>query len=153
VNSGKIDAEDIVAETHCMHPNFLENQLELSLKNMGLETLDLYYLHNSAECQLALLGDDKYYDSLARVFEFFEEKVLQGKIKNYGMATYNCFRSPPEEKGICLSLQKCVEMAEKVAGDSNHFNYVQMPINTVHFETVFQEWQYVNSELVFEDFV
>lgn len=135
-----------------MHPNFLEFQLETSLKNLGLETLDLYYLHNCAESQLALIGDDKFYDKLKRGFEFLEEKVEQGKIKNYGMATFNCFRSPPEETGIFVSLQKCFEIAEKVGGKDNHFNFIQAPLNTVYFETVFQEWQFLPNDYVFEDF-
>lgn len=152
VNKSKIENKDIIADTHCIHPNFLDFQLETSLKNLGLETLDLYYLHNFAESQLALIGDKKFYDKLARSFEFLEEKVNQGKIKNYGMATFNCFRSPPEEKGIFVSLYRCFEMAEKVAGKNNHFNFVQVPLNTVCFETVFQEWQYLPNEIVFEDF-
>lgn len=49
VNSGGLPPKEIVADTHCMHPVFLQNQLELSLKNMQLGTLDLYYIHNSAE--------------------------------------------------------------------------------------------------------
>lgn len=152
VDQGKIENSDIVAETHCMHPNFLDFQLETSLKNLGLETLDLYYLHNCAESQLALLGEDKFFDRLTRSFEFLEEKVEAGKIRNYGMATFNCFRSPPEEEGIFLSLLKCVEAAERVAGKQNHFNFTQIPLNTVYFETVFQEWQFLPHELVFEDF-
>lgn len=152
MNKSKIEESDIIAETHCMHPNFLDFQLETSLKNLGLETLDLYYLHNSAESQLALSGEGKFYDKLAKSFEFLEEKVSEGKIKNYGMATFNCFRSPPEEEGIFVSLHKCFELAKKVAGEDNHFNFVQTPINSVYFETVFQEWQFLPNDLVFEDF-
>jgi len=32
-----------------MQPQFLDDQLNRSLDNLGLETLDLMYLHNSAE--------------------------------------------------------------------------------------------------------
>lgn len=34
---------------HCMHPKFLAHQLEASKKNLGLETIDLMYLHNAYE--------------------------------------------------------------------------------------------------------
>lgn len=31
---------------HCIHPFFLEDQLEYSLKRLGLETVDVFLLHN-----------------------------------------------------------------------------------------------------------
>ena len=152
VDKGRISSEDIVAETHCMHPNFLEFSLRSSLDNMKLQCVDLYYIHNSAESQLALLGEDKYYTRLAKAFEFLEEKCEQGSIKNYGMATFNCFRSPPEEEGIHLSLQKVHNLAEKVGGKDHRLKFIQLPINAVAFEAVFEEWQFLTCDLVYQDF-
>jgi aryl-alcohol dehydrogenase-like predicted oxidoreductase len=37
-----------VINDHCVHPHFLKAELELSLKNFGVETLDVYYLNNFA---------------------------------------------------------------------------------------------------------
>lgn len=54
----------MVGTVHCMNPNFLENQLETTLSNLGLETLDLYYIHNPAESQLPLVGYEKYMERL-----------------------------------------------------------------------------------------
>lgn len=135
-----------------MHPNFLEFSLASSLENLKLSCLDLYYLHNCAESQLALLGEEKFYTRLAKAFEFLEEKCEQGKIKNYGMATFNCFRSPPEEVGIHLSLQKVHGLAEKVGGKNHRLKFVQVPINAVGFEAVFEEWQFLTCDLVYQDF-
>ena len=45
----KIEPTDIVGNVHCMHPNYLENQLEHSLDNLKLNTVDLYYIHNPRE--------------------------------------------------------------------------------------------------------
>ena len=95
-----------------MHPNFLEFSLASSLENLKLSCLDLYYLHNCAESQLALLGEEKFYTRLAKAFEFLEEKCEQGKIKNYGMATFNCFRRHPEDVRIHLSPHKVHGFAE-----------------------------------------
>jgi len=39
-----ISEEDVVGGCHSMHPNFLEKELQTSLENLGLETLDLMYL-------------------------------------------------------------------------------------------------------------
>ena len=67
-------AEDIVAECHCLHPNYLENQLERTLSNIGLEKLDLYYLHNTVETQLPLIGADKFREKLSVRFFNLQRK-------------------------------------------------------------------------------
>lgn len=135
-----------------MHPEFLNHQLNQSLDNLKLESLDLYYLHNCAESQLALLGEDKFYSRLARSFEFLEEACEDGRIQNYGMATFNCFRSPPEEEGIHVSLQKVNDLAKKIGGENNRLNFIQVPVNSVGFEVVFEEWQFLNCDQVYADF-
>lgn len=152
-SSKKITEEDIVAEVHCLHPNFLQSQLDLSLQNLKLDCLDLYYLHNAAESQLPILGEKKFYEKLAMAFEFLEESRSKGKIKNYGIATWNSFRSPPWEDGIFVNLSKVVELAEAVCGKENGFNYIQLPMSTVMYEGYTTEWQPVDSNLLEQDFL
>ncbi|MGH8013246.1 MAG: aldo/keto reductase, partial [Candidatus Binataceae bacterium] len=41
-----VTAADMVEGSHCMTPRFLEHMLETSRANLGLETIDIYYLHN-----------------------------------------------------------------------------------------------------------
>lgn len=137
-----ISEEDFVGACHCMHPKFLEDQLEKSLENLGLETLDLYYLQNAAEVQLPLIGEAKFYERLSKSFEFFEQKIQQGKIKSYGLATWLCFREKAESTGIYLSLEKVMELAKKIGGDNHGLKYIQMPINIMMpeaFAEIFQE--------------
>lgn len=138
-----ISEEDFVGACHCMHPNFLEHQLESTLNNLGIETLDLYYLQNAAETQLPLIGEEKFFDRLAKSFEFFEGKISQGKIKSYGLATWLCFREKPETTGIYLSLEKVMETAKKVGGEKHGLKYIQIPINIMMpeaFLEIFQEY-------------
>src|SRR5262249_17806182 len=52
--TGLFEPGDLVAGTHCMSPRYLEDQLERSLANLGLEQVDVYYVHNP-ETQLAEL--------------------------------------------------------------------------------------------------
>ena len=52
IQPGIFSAKDIAAGSHCMTPKFLKNQLGRSLKNLGVECIDVYYLHNP-ETQLA----------------------------------------------------------------------------------------------------
>ena len=45
VRPGVIQAGDVVG-SHCMTPRYLRDQLDRSRANLGLETLDIYYVHN-----------------------------------------------------------------------------------------------------------
>ena len=151
ISEGKIQNSDIVGEVHCMHPNFLQAELELSLQNLKVDTLDLYYLHNAAESQLALVGDQVFYERLARALEFLEEKRQEGKIQNYGLATWNCFRSPPWEEGVYVSLEKIVKLAEEVCGADHGLRYIQVPMNTLMYEAYSCLWQTMDKEMVEKD--
>lgn len=75
VEGDKISMEDIIFDdkkrpVHCMHPEFLKEQLNLSLHNLGLSTLDIMYLHNVVESQGAVLPKDVFDQRLAKAFEF-----------------------------------------------------------------------------------
>lgn len=51
---------DILQGHHCIHPKCLEASLKRSLTRLGLETLDVLYLHDAAEVQLEVLGRQKF---------------------------------------------------------------------------------------------
>lgn len=51
---------DILQGHHCIHPKCLEASLQRSLTRLGLETLDVLYLHDAAEVQLEVLGRQKF---------------------------------------------------------------------------------------------
>ncbi|MCL5066910.1 MAG: aldo/keto reductase, partial [Thaumarchaeota archaeon] len=59
---GVISTEDIVDNSHCMTVPFLKHELDRSLENLGIETLDLLYLHNSAESQIHAVGKEEYFE-------------------------------------------------------------------------------------------
>src|SRR3989442_7128372 len=52
IQKGVMSAKDIVAGCHCMSPSYLEDQLERSLHNLGVEAVGVYYGHN-LETQLS----------------------------------------------------------------------------------------------------
>ena len=56
------------------------------------------------------------------------------------MATWLCFRAKPEEKNIYLSLQKCVDLAEKVGGKDNGFKFIQVPVSILMPEAFVEFW-------------
>jgi aryl-alcohol dehydrogenase-like predicted oxidoreductase len=49
--SPSINSSEVVND-HCVHPIFLKAELEQSLQNLGVKTLDVYYLNNFAESQM-----------------------------------------------------------------------------------------------------
>lgn len=137
-----VPESEIVEETgHCLHPKFLEYQLDQTLKRLNLECLDVYYLHNPYEAQGPTNTDNVFFDRLGKAFEFLEKAVQQGKIRDYGLATYSCFRVKPSEKKIHLPLQKVHKLAEQVGGSSHHMRYVQVPINIMMPEAFCEPWQ------------
>ncbi len=127
LDSGMLQPEEIAAGSHTMAPKYLANQLDRSLENMGLETIDLFYIHNP-ETQLEEIPHDLFIDRLRSAFEFLESAVEDGKISAYGTATWNGYRTLPQTRGF-LSLSEVVECARGVAGDRHHFKVVQLPYN------------------------
>lgn len=124
---GVIKIEDIVAGAHCMTPAYLKHQVDRSRENLGLETIDLYYVHNP-ETQIEHVGADDYYKRLTDAFRALEECAAAGKIRAYGTATWNAYRMPPDAPGA-VSLEKTLACARAAGGDSHRFKAVQLPFN------------------------
>src|SRR5438552_8866301 len=91
IQPGIFSAKDIAAGSHCMTPKFLKNQLGRSLKNLGVECVDVYYLHNP-ETQLAEVPKEEFLNRIREAFTFLESAVEAGEIQYYGVATWNGFR-------------------------------------------------------------
>lgn len=127
INSGLATAADIVAGCHCMTPKYLRNQLDASLRNLDLEALDIYYLHNP-ETQLGKITAEEFDSRLVKAFEALEGAASAGKIRMYGIATWNCFRNPTDAKDY-LSLAHVIELAEQAGGKNHRFNVIQLPLN------------------------
>ena len=88
---------------HSLHPKFLRMSVDQSLERLNLNTLDVVYLQNCYEAQGPFNTDNVFFDRLAEAFETMEALVSEGKIKNYGLATYSCFRVKPTELKMHLS--------------------------------------------------
>jgi aryl-alcohol dehydrogenase-like predicted oxidoreductase len=128
VKTGIIKSGEISSGYHCMTIPYLQDQLERSLKNLGLDCIDLIYLHNAAEGQLQDITKDEFTKKLGRVFEFYETKRRSGNIRYYGMATWDCFRVPQEHPQY-LSIFDVVKMANDAGGAENGFKFIQLPYN------------------------
>ena len=132
VVSGLAPMDEIAGGMHCMAPQYLADQMERSRRNLGLETIDVFYLHNP-ETQLGHVPPDVFYQRLHRAFEFLESAVRDGKIRWFGAATWNGFRANPSDRSF-LSLERMVATAKAVVGDAHHFRFVQFPFNLAMLE-------------------
>ena len=122
-------ADDVVQGMHCMTPSFLEDQLHRSRKNLGLQTIDLLYLHNSAEAQLETVGPNEYYERLLEAFSFYEYARSQNWIRNYGLATWDCFLTKDPQHPHSLNLESVLACAVEAGGEHHGFKYIQLPYN------------------------
>ncbi len=132
LETGILKPEEIIQGCHAMTPLYLEDQLRRSLENLGVETLDVYYLHNP-ETQLAEVDRKTFMERLRKAFEWLEEKVSEGKICRYGTATWNGCRVSQQSRDY-LSLQEIVLLAREVGGPEHHFKFVQLPLNLAMLE-------------------
>ena len=143
VAPGIASFSDIVGGSHCMTPAYLQNQLDQSLQNLNLECIDVYYIHNP-ESQLGAVSDDEFYQRLRQAFEMLEGNIKAGKIRMYGVATWNGFRQPLESAGK-HSLPRMVALAEQVGGESHGFRFIQLPFNLAMPEALLLQNQKLDS--------
>ena len=146
VATGILGEGDVAAGCHSMAPKFLADQLERSRRNLGVETVDVYYLHNP-ETQLGEVPREMFAGRVRAAFEFLESAVAAAKIHYYGMATWNAFRLP-ENAPEGLSIEKMESLARDVAGGSHHFRFVQLPCNLGMTEALTRAGQKLDGRLV-----
>jgi len=129
---------------HCLHPEFLEDQLTLSLDRLGLDTLDVCLLHNpeyflsDAKNRKLSVDDAKllelrneFYRRLQQAFTYFEEQVTAGRLQFYGVSSNTCTASPDDPEATSLSrMRECAQAAAQALGKSSHaFRVLQLPMN------------------------
>ena len=134
IQVGVFTAKDIAAGSHCMTPKFLKNQLGRSLKNLGVESVDVYYLHNP-ESQLSEVPKEEFLDRVREAFTFLESAVEAGEIQYYGMATWNGFRQDASARDA-MQLGDMAQIAQEIAGGRHHFRFVQLSFNLAMTEAL-----------------
>src|SRR6266403_5994336 len=134
IQPGIFSAKDIAGGSHCMTPRFLENQLGRSLKNLGVECVDVYYMHNP-ETQLSEVPKEEFLNRVREAFTFLESAVEAGEIQYYGTATGDGVRQDARARDA-LQLGEITQIAQEIAGGRHHFRFVQLPFNLAMTEAL-----------------
>ena len=127
---GTLDPADLVDGSHAMSRGYLADQFERSRRNLGLDAIDLLYLHNAPDVQIPAVGRAAFLDRLAEAFRLYESFRDAGKIGAYGIATWDSLRAPPGNPEY-LDLESAVRVARSVGGEHHGFRFVQFPFNIV----------------------
>lgn len=125
---------------HCMHPEFLNDQLTLSLDRLGLATLDVCLLHNPeyylSEAAHHDGGDlaatrDSFYRRIEQAFTFFESQVTAGRISYYGVSSNTVTADPSDAEATSLSrlCEAAIAAAATRGIARHHFAVLQCPMN------------------------
>jgi uncharacterized protein YyaL (SSP411 family)/aryl-alcohol dehydrogenase-like predicted oxidoreductase len=121
--------------SHCIHPEWLEDQLERSLERLGIETLDVCLLHNPEY----FLGDagsrrvplaearEEFYRRVTLAFRHFEEEISRGRLRFYGVSSNTLGAKPGDASAT--SLERFVQAARDAGGEGHHFRVVELPMN------------------------
>jgi aryl-alcohol dehydrogenase-like predicted oxidoreductase len=134
VKTGIANFDDIVGGSHCMTPAYLQNQLDQSRGNLGLECIDVYYIHNP-ESQLGYVNEAEFYHRLRDAFQTLESNRERGALRMYGVATWNGFRVAADASDY-HSLNRMSAIAKEVAGEQHGFRFIQLPYNLAMSEAL-----------------
>ncbi|MDJ0810627.1 MAG: aldo/keto reductase [Desulfobacterales bacterium] len=119
---------------HCIHPEFLEDQITRSLSRLGIDCIDVLLLHNpeyylswAAKQKIALeAARDVYAERIRRAFAHLEKEVDRGRIRFYGISS-NTFTTASDRTDF-TSLSRIQACAEDVRPD-HHLAVIQFPMN------------------------
>jgi len=126
---------------HSIHPEFLQEELSQSLGRLGLETIDTYLLHNP---EYFLLNAQRvgggtrpqlqkeFYERIELAFSSLEQEVKAGRIQSYGVSSNTMTDSG--DLLPTLDLERLLEVARKVGGESHNFKVIQCPLNLLEPE-------------------
>ena len=129
---------------HCIHPEFLADQLTLSLDRLGLATLDICLLHNpeyflsDAKNRTLLVEASaldewrtELYRRLQQAFAYFESQIDAGRLQWYGVSSNTSTATPNDPEATSLSrMLDAAQAAARLTGKTHHgFRVLQLPMN------------------------
>jgi nucleoside-diphosphate-sugar epimerase len=130
VNSGLLSIlhpkSRIVQDHHSIIADYLELSLKQSIRNLGTY-VDLYLIHNPERAKKDGLHKD-FYGELTKSFAMLEQKVSDGFINGYGIATWSGLIAETHQPNY-ISLAEVIRCAEIAAGGKSNFTGIEFPLN------------------------
>ncbi len=129
---------------HCLHPDFLEDQLTLSLDRLGLTTLDICLLHNPeyflSDAKNRMRISDapslntlrtEFYRRMEEAFVYFERQREAHRIQFYGVSSNTSTANPDDPEATSLShmLDAARRAAQREGKPQHGFQVLQLPMN------------------------
>ncbi len=130
---------------YSLHPDHLALSLAASLTRLGVETVDLFLLHNPEVILGHHLGErpsaavaDELYEEVEGAFRFCERQVAAGRMGGYGVSC-NALAAASDDP-VRLDLLRLWQAAEAAAaavhgaGTRPRFDLLQLPYNLLESE-------------------
>ena len=123
-----------LAGAHLLAPAYLAWQLEFARSALGLETLDAF-LVDQPEIHIRAIGKERANRKLGRAFAVLEQAVKEGKLRQYGISTFDAMRVETDAALFqsIASLQGLAEGAARIVHEDprarHHLRLVQLPFN------------------------
>jgi uncharacterized protein YyaL (SSP411 family)/aryl-alcohol dehydrogenase-like predicted oxidoreductase len=125
---------------HCIHPEFLADQLDASLDRLQVAALDVCLLHNPeyALSEAARTGGmtptesrERFYCRVQQAFAYLESQVSAGRITWYGVSSNTIGRDSQDPEATSLSslLSAAAAAAASLGIARHHFAVLQCPMN------------------------
>lgn len=123
---------------YSIDPAFVLDQFERSRARLGVEKIDVYFIHNpeyvlkyfEMENTPVETAREQFYRQLGKAMNVLEDLVHQGKLGCYGISSNTLGFSENDRSTVQLS--KCLEVAESLGkADAHNFKVVQCPINWI----------------------
>jgi uncharacterized protein YyaL (SSP411 family)/aryl-alcohol dehydrogenase-like predicted oxidoreductase len=126
---------------HCVHPEFLADQLGRSLDRLGMEALDAcllhnpeYYLKDAHERSHGTLEKRRaeFDRRMTEAFAHLEREVAAGRLRCYGVSSNTVGGAPDEPEST--SLARLLDAARAAGGEGHHFRVLELPLNLLEGE-------------------
>jgi aryl-alcohol dehydrogenase-like predicted oxidoreductase len=129
---------------HCIHPDFLKDQLSESLSRLHVSKIECYLIHNPEYYFLDALNNnieyaiamDGMFERIYKAFVGLELEVKAGRILSYGISS-NSFAKAVDDIEF-LPYEDLIIFAENAAqeagNDTHSFTTIQLPINILEQE-------------------
>jgi aryl-alcohol dehydrogenase-like predicted oxidoreductase len=128
--------DELAKGAHLLSAAYIDYQLELSRRLMGVETLDAFLI-DQPEVHIPAIGKEMTNRRLTPVFEVLERAVQEKRLRCYGISTFEGLRvetDNPMFQSITSMIGLAERAAQEVTGDElarHHFKIVMLPFNQV----------------------